>query len=163
MSEYFKERGIGFWTIPAPPERNGTVEEDTERLGRWYTALEDPTAATEELDGSLANIGEVVEALDRSHENRITEIGSMPERTLDSVWWPFTQHGLVNKKEDVMVIDSAFGDNFDAYYAESSSTEAAGTESRSTVSSAPALISNGSHSQSSLLNSYFDGSASWFT
>ena len=41
----------------------------------------------------------------------------------------------MNKEEDVMVIDSAHGDNFDAYYKTSPN----------------------------MLQSYFDGSASWFT
>jgi len=47
----------------------------------------------------------------------------------------------VNKKEDVMVVDSAYGDQFDAHYAQSS----------------PAPTGE------SLLKPYFDGSASWFT
>jgi dethiobiotin synthetase/adenosylmethionine--8-amino-7-oxononanoate aminotransferase len=46
----------------------------------------------------------------------------------------------VNKKEDVMVVDSAFGDQFDAHYTKPASS---GGES--------------------LLKPYFDGSASWFT
>jgi dethiobiotin synthetase/adenosylmethionine--8-amino-7-oxononanoate aminotransferase len=92
--------------------------------------------------------------LEREHEERIENLGGMAERTLDSVWWPFTQHGLVsplllypadsnakvNKKEDVMVVDSAHGDQFDAHYTQAS----------------PPL-------GESLLKPYFDGSASWFT
>lgn len=93
--------------------------------------------------------GSIVKALDRVHEERIREIEGMPQRTLDSVWWPFTQHGLVNKKEEVMVVDSAFGDNFDAYYAKSGGND-------QTASAAD-------KGDKSLLNPFFDGSASWFT
>jgi dethiobiotin synthetase/adenosylmethionine--8-amino-7-oxononanoate aminotransferase len=56
----------------------------------------------------------------------------------------------INKKEDVMVIDSAHGDHFDAYYSK--------PQPQSPSSSSPV-----STDQTSLLNSYFDGSASWFT
>lgn len=55
--------------------------------------------------------------------------------------------GQVNKKEDVMVIDSAHNDCFDAYYAKPPSAIAAAETT----------------SPESVLNSYFDGSASWFT
>lgn len=53
----------------------------------------------------------------------------------------------VNKPEDVMVIDSAEGDHFDAYYASPTS----------------ASSSNASSGSDSLLKPYFDGAASWFT
>jgi dethiobiotin synthetase/adenosylmethionine--8-amino-7-oxononanoate aminotransferase len=40
-------------------------------------------------------VGPAVELLAKRHAERIAEIESMPQRTLDSVWWPFTQHSLV--------------------------------------------------------------------
>lgn len=48
----------------------------------------------------------------------------------------------VDKKSDVMVVDSAHGDHFDAHYARPVQEREAGD---------------------SLLKPYFDGSASWFT
>ena len=62
-----------------------------------------------------------------------------------------TAYRKVNKKEEVMVIDSAHNDCFDAYYAKP-------------PTSAPSS-SSGQVDQpdESLLNSFFDGSASWFT
>jgi dethiobiotin synthetase/adenosylmethionine--8-amino-7-oxononanoate aminotransferase len=53
-----------------------------------------------------------------------------------------------------MVIDSAHNDCFDAYYAKPPAQvpTATATETRETANGAE-----------SLLNSYFDGSASWFT
>jgi dethiobiotin synthetase/adenosylmethionine--8-amino-7-oxononanoate aminotransferase len=58
-----------------------------------------------------------------------------------------------------MVVDSAFGDNFDAYYSkpvtpgDPSPNDYFTKHVPSTTSAQP----------ESLLNSYFDGSASWFT
>ena len=75
--------------------------------------------------------------LDSAHSERFEQLDNMPQRTLDTVWWPFVQHGTV-KKEDVMVIDSAFSDNF-SVYAPPSSTSTNSLEHR------------------------FDGSASWWT
>ncbi len=115
-------------------------------------------------------MGEVVKSLEEGHLKRIEELQSMPGRTLDKVWWPFTQHGIVslfpcnpwvdrrpdspcppftqiNKESDVMVIDSAKGDYFDAYYApKEGKVDVVKTEQ-----------------PKSLLNPLFDASASWFT
>ncbi|WWC85248.1 dethiobiotin synthase [Kwoniella dendrophila CBS 6074] len=148
LEGYFKDRGIGYWTIKPPPEKYGTVQEDAERLGQWYAEVE--RLGSQEEGGGVKQASEW---LDVEHQKRIKELDSMPGRTLKSVWWPFTQHGLINKKEDVMVVDSAFGDNFDSYYTRpipATKSDSAGT--------APVPKEEGS-----LLNSYFDGSASWFT
>ena len=59
----------------------------------------------------------------------------------------------MNKKEEVMVIDSAHNDCFDAYYAKPPASAASSTAEATTTAGSP----------DSLLNSYFDGSASWFT
>lgn len=58
----------------------------------------------------------------------------------------------MNKAEDVMVIDSAEGDHFDAYYAPPASSL-----------SSPSTESSSSAGADSLLKPYFDGAASWFT
>jgi dethiobiotin synthetase/adenosylmethionine--8-amino-7-oxononanoate aminotransferase len=63
------------------------VEEDRVRLGKWYEEVE---AISE---GGVAG---TVDWLEREHEERIKSLDGMAERTLDSVWWPFTQHGLVS-------------------------------------------------------------------
>ena len=129
LADYFAERGIKFYSISQPPKKEGTVEEDGQRLGEWYDRIHS--------DGT---VGECAEWLDEEHKARIERLEGMPDRTLSQVWWPFTQHGIVSKKEDVMVIDSAHGDCFDAYYAKPSAKE-----------------------EESKLNAFFDGSASWFT
>ena len=76
-----------FWTVDAPPEKHGSKQEDEERLGEWYI----------HVDGSKAgSVAEAANHLAEEHEARISELDGMPDRTLNSVWWPFTQHGLVS-------------------------------------------------------------------
>ncbi|WVQ71520.1 dethiobiotin synthase [Cryptococcus sp. DSM 104548] len=128
LEEYFKDRGIGYWTIKTPPEKYGTVEEDGVRLEEWYKDVE------RSVEGELGGgVGDAARWLEDGHKKRIEELGGMPQRTLDHI----------DKKEDVMVVDSAYGDNFDAFYTKAEGTKVSKNES--------------------LLKSYFDGSASWFT
>ncbi|RXK39933.1 dethiobiotin synthase [Tremella mesenterica] len=136
LRQYFQDRGIRFFTVRPPPKKHGTVLEDTVRLNQWYADVEQLSSEGE----SGGVIRDAALWLEEDHDARIQELEGMPERTLKTIWWPFTQHDLVNKREDVMVVDSAFQDNFDAYYAK-----------------APVK------SNDSMLNSYMDGSASWFT
>ena len=88
LRDYFRERGVGFWTIDAPPDKTGTVEEDAQRLGEWFAQVE----------GEQAGVGGVEEWLEREHEERVEKLDGMAERTMSSVWWPFTQHGLVSAR-----------------------------------------------------------------
>ena len=89
LTEYFGDRNIPLYTVDAPPEKYGTLEEDGQRLGKWYEQVE----ASEE--GGVAG---TVAWLDQEHRQRVKGLDSMAERTLDSVWWPFTQHGLVSSQ-----------------------------------------------------------------
>ena len=86
LKDYFEERGVRFWAIDQPPERKGTVEEDSVRLGEWYDRIERAE------DGG---VGGAAEWLEKEHDERVQELDGMADRTLNSVWWPFTQHGLV--------------------------------------------------------------------
>ncbi|WWD15718.1 dethiobiotin synthase [Kwoniella shandongensis] len=145
LEDYFRDRNIGYWTIKPPPEKYGTVAEDGVRLRKWYEEVEGLVGGEEG-----GGVGDASRWLEEEHRRRIAELDGMPQRTLDSVWWPFTQHGLVNKKEEVMVVDSAYGDNFDAYYTK---------PALPSTSSSPTVPEQ----EDSLLKAYFDGSASWFT
>jgi dethiobiotin synthetase/adenosylmethionine--8-amino-7-oxononanoate aminotransferase len=91
LQEYFRERGIDFWSFPSPHQKAGlSMEEDTEKLLQWYDSIE---------GGSLGEgdcMSEVARRLEEKHEARISELESMPARTQKSIWWPFTQHGMVS-------------------------------------------------------------------
>lgn len=68
----------------------------------------------------------------------------MPHRALDSIWWPFVQHGLLKGEQDVNVIDSAQRDFFSVY------------------KKSPQQWHSAAHN-CSFLEPQFDGSASWWT
>jgi bifunctional dethiobiotin synthetase / adenosylmethionine---8-amino-7-oxononanoate aminotransferase len=109
-------------------------KENFEKTEEYYTSI-----VPEGSDGPLH---EVVDHLDACHTRRVEELESMPRRTLDTVWWPFVQHGLVKSEQDITVIDSAYGDFFGVH-----------------APSAPESILQAP----STLKPQFDGSASWWT
>ncbi|KAG9315162.1 pyridoxal phosphate-dependent transferase [Chiua virens] len=131
LSPYFAERGVQVTALDPPPPLQGNINEDRSTTEAYYAKLV-PKNLESEIYGTLQH-------LDSCHGRRIKELDSMPRRTLDTVWWPFVQHGLVQSEKDVMVIDSAYADFFSVHH---SSSEAP---------------------SSSLLAPKLDGSASWWT
>ncbi|KAF7333521.1 PLP-dependent transferase [Mycena venus] len=119
LTPYFAERGINVTAVDAPPPKASDLAENFTSTERYYEDL---------------NILPVVQNLDARHEQRLVELDSMPRRSLDALWWPFVQHGLVKGEKDVTVIDSASCDFFSVY-----------------------------NPQTSSLESQLDGSASWWT
>ena len=92
LKDYFAERGIDFWGFETPHKKEGlSLEEDVRLLKQWYDKIEDRQSTKEREDSMM----DVVEHLERRHQARIAELESMPGRTQKSIWWPFTQHGLV--------------------------------------------------------------------
>ncbi|KAF1362755.1 PLP-dependent transferase [Lizonia empirigonia] len=79
------------------------------------------------------------------HVERVQNIGSMASRTHKTIWHPFTQHKHIEKPDDVLVFDSAYGDYFQVKRTERS-------EKSGRLDDA-----------SSMLYPAFDGSASWWT
>lgn len=147
-----KDRGIKVGVIPLPPTMDQSVSKDTVAMRKYYQGLLSPD--TRSPAPALLN---VVQTLQEIHERRIRELGSMPRRALDQVWWPFVQHGAVTREEDVMVIDSAHGDFFNVYKDTSSPLSPVAvppveTNLPTTPSPSP-----------SLLHHMYDGSASWWT
>lgn len=140
LQPYFAERGVRLDALPAPPERHADDAENFKITDAFYASI-----TPESRKGGMFD---VVKHLDACHEKRLDELESMPRRTLDSVWWPFVQHGLYGKETDVNVIDSAWGDYFSVYNAHRSTPK----EKASSTSLA-----------TSVLDPQFDGSASWWT
>jgi bifunctional dethiobiotin synthetase / adenosylmethionine---8-amino-7-oxononanoate aminotransferase len=86
LQEWFGKRGLRVESVLLPPERVVNDDgKDKEEMDRYYDRIV-------QKEGEIAGI---VETLDHMHRERIQELDSMPQRTLDSVWWPFVQHGLI--------------------------------------------------------------------
>ncbi|KAI0297260.1 onanonoxo-7-onima-8-eninoihtemlysoneda [Multifurca ochricompacta] len=117
LEPYFAERGVKVSTVDPPPPREADPGRNFIVTEEYYNKI-----TSEHNTGGLLN---VIELLDERHEGRIKELHSMPQRTLNTVWWPFVQHGLIKHEGDP---------------------------------SSPSAASS-----VSLLESQFDGSASWWT
>jgi len=133
LTQYFSERGLHVTTLDPPPSPISEHAENFSNTEKYYSNLVP--------DSHHGDIFTVVEHLNKCHMQRIQELDSMPRRTLDAIWWPFVQHGLVKNEKDVTVIDSAWSDFFSIY----------GTSSGETLQ------------PTSLLQPQLDGSASWWT
>ncbi|OJT05842.1 Bifunctional dethiobiotin synthetase/7,8-diamino-pelargonic acid aminotransferase, mitochondrial [Trametes pubescens] len=133
LAPYFAERGIPVTSIQPPPEREADPSADASLTEHYYQNIVPDTGDS--------TIFDVVKHLDTCHTRRLEELDGMPRRTLDSIWWPFVQHGHVKTEADVNVIDSAWGDFFSVYNGK-----------RPTASS-----------KTSIVEPQLDGSASWWT
>ncbi|KAG2366972.1 PLP-dependent transferase [Suillus spraguei] len=134
LTQYFAERGTHVTALDPPPPRLDSAE-NVVNTEKYYSDLVPDT-----LTGDIFT---ALEHLDECHVRRIEELDSMPRRTLDTIWWPFVQHGLAKTEKDVSVIDSAWSDFFSIYDASLGQTSS-------------------SHPKS-LLQPQLDGSASWWT
>jgi dethiobiotin synthetase/adenosylmethionine--8-amino-7-oxononanoate aminotransferase len=124
LLEYFAERGVRVLTVLPPPKIQENHDLDHATMLSYFKEIKT------EMD-------EVDVHLDQQHSIRIQELDSMRTRAMQSIWWPFVQHGLVETK-DVSVIDSAHGDLFHVY-------------------------SPDSEESANRMAVQFDGSASWWT
>ncbi|KAF9511685.1 hypothetical protein BS47DRAFT_1383341 [Hydnum rufescens UP504] len=144
LSEYFARKDIALTAIRPAPPRLSDPEEDRYATELYYriTCGEDGASG----DGEMMS---VVQHLDQKHLERLETLESMPRRTLDAVWWPFVQHGIVGGEKGVTVIDSAYGDFFSTFNHKHRHEETIRTD--------------GAALAQSLLVPQFDGSASWWT
>lgn len=135
LTSYFAERDINVTVVDSPPPKLKDPALNLSSTDEYYRSI-----VPESQDGSVFDL---LNHLDDRHVDRIEELDTMPRRTLDHVWWPFVQHGLVKEEKDVTVIDSALGDEFSIFNGRRGRASADSTES--------------------LLEPQFDGSASWWT
>lgn len=97
-------------TVPgAPPPRAATDAGDAAAMHAYYDAL---IRGNEEQQ--LSSVFQVVAHLRESHTKRYSDLASLAGRARNSFWWPFTQHERVTRDSDVLVIDSAYADHFEA-------------------------------------------------
>jgi dethiobiotin synthetase/adenosylmethionine--8-amino-7-oxononanoate aminotransferase len=135
LTDYFRSRGVRVASLPGPPPRVDDEKENFQKTEEYYASVVPA--------GSDGPLHEVVDHLDACHLRRVDVLANMPRRTLDTVWWPFVQHGLNTAEHDVAVIDSAHGDFFSVH-----------------TPPAPGVVSD---TTASLLSPQLDGSASWWT
>ncbi|KAI0701225.1 onanonoxo-7-onima-8-eninoihtemlysoneda [Cytidiella melzeri] len=134
LQSYFGERDLRVGALAVPPEKHVDPAVNFTQTDGYYQKL-----LSSEHGGVLTD---VLSHLDERHAKRIEELRSMPRRAMDTIWWPFVQHGLVKTEQDVNVIDSAHGDVF------------------SVLGPSPDVQATPT---TSLLQPQFDGSASWWT
>ncbi|KAG8872031.1 hypothetical protein FRB97_008101 [Tulasnella sp. 331] len=125
--------------LERPPARHSDPTHDHQMMEGYYATVCDSTTGSNPLEASL-------EHLESRHEARIRNLESMPRRTMEHIWWPFVQHGMVKDDKDVTVMDSAHNDFFSVF----------STPLKDTTT-------NTRHEHSSLIKPSFDGSASWWT
>lgn len=101
LSAFFHDRAVPFWAFEKPharPAVAGSGEEDVKMLNDYYLKLDRGGGGGGGADGEgEPSMRDVARVLEEQHDSRIKELEGMPRRTLDSVWWPFTQHGLVSR------------------------------------------------------------------
>ncbi|KZT41301.1 PLP-dependent transferase [Sistotremastrum suecicum HHB10207 ss-3] len=140
LSEYFADRGVKCFSVDPPPPKDSDIAKDTSALSDYYSEVIAPD--------SPSNLQALVSELDSRHYDRLTQLESMSTRAMETIWWPFVQHGLVKGPQDVMTVDSAWGDFFSTY------------ESNIGSSGGNAELH---HAHDTLLSPQLDGSASWWT
>lgn len=53
----------------------------------------------------------IVQRISKGHEDRVAGLINASKEALETVWWPFTQHDLIQDHNDVTVIDSRSGED----------------------------------------------------
>lgn len=114
-------------SFPPPPDHQESTEADRAAITSYFINVRIEAA-------------DVVARLDELHRARIVNLETMRKRALDSVWWPFVQHGTL-QEENISVIDSAQGDFFHVHN----------------------LRTGAAVEGDNLMSVHFDGSASWWT
>jgi dethiobiotin synthetase/adenosylmethionine--8-amino-7-oxononanoate aminotransferase len=134
LKKYFMDMGISAYKLQWIPNLQGVragTKEETEIMQDYYD-----TQSNSKMVKTIA--GE----LTYRHSQRLANLATMPHRTEDKIWHPFTQHKHVKSAEDVLVFDSAYGDYFQIKHK--------GGEKEP-------------HVENQILYPAFDGSASWWT
>jgi dethiobiotin synthetase/adenosylmethionine--8-amino-7-oxononanoate aminotransferase len=136
LKRYFNDKlRIPVYTIPwIPHDINSKNKHEEETLMRQY------------YSGTCAHVGVqgVASRIYEQHRKRTENLESMASRTIQTIWHPFTQHKHVEKPDDVLVFDSAYGDYFQV---------------KSTPRSGDDMVND----SVPMLYAAFDGSASWWT
>jgi dethiobiotin synthetase/adenosylmethionine--8-amino-7-oxononanoate aminotransferase len=134
LKKYFMDMGIPAYKLQWIPNLQGIgagTKEETEIMQDYY-----------DTQSNSKMVETIADELTYRHSQRLANLATMPHRTEDKIWHPFTQHKHVKSAEDVLVFDSAYGDYFQV--------KRKGSEEEP-------------HVEDQILYPAFDGSASWWT
>ncbi|KIW42513.1 dethiobiotin synthase [Exophiala oligosperma] len=145
LERHFSKHGIPTVALPLPPARRPDPKDDEAVLSDYYQECSESST-----------VNNLINDLHQKHFSRISKLTSMPAQAEAVIWHPFRQHSIPH---NIIAIDSAYGDHFQAYNAESDSalttTPAGPTKGLTPLATqAPA---------DPLLTPLFDASASWWT
>jgi bifunctional dethiobiotin synthetase / adenosylmethionine---8-amino-7-oxononanoate aminotransferase len=143
LRDHLAKRGILVDALPLPPPRRSNPQDDQQAMSEYYEQCSESPV-----------INNLAEYLSRKHFTRLSELTSMPSHADSIIWHPFRQHGL---PQNIIAIDSAHGDNFEAYNQEADPAVAATQSGKSGLGSASTDPSK------PLTTPLFDASASWWT
>jgi dethiobiotin synthetase/adenosylmethionine--8-amino-7-oxononanoate aminotransferase len=102
LRDYFSKYKFLTLSLPAPPVVHSSPERDMEILRDYYESTSERGA-----------IPTISKTLYDSHLDRMQVLRQMSIQANDHVWYPFTQHKGRTAK-DILTIDSAYGDDFQA-------------------------------------------------
>lgn len=136
LDSYFSKKDIPLLSFSKPPPRPmGSLTPESQSSDQ---------EAMNEYYRSVQrdfDVDSILKKMQEKSERRIEELDKMAARAHKVIWYPFTQHQEV-KSKDITVIESAYGDYFQ------------------TLKISPEIDKK---NESHMLQSTFDGSASWWT
>ncbi|PBP18714.1 hypothetical protein BUE80_DR010329 [Diplocarpon rosae] len=103
LKSYFDKKDVLSVSIPPPPVRGRTQDEDVELLSEYY----DEMSKWDAVDQTISTLAE-------KHISRIEKLEGMSSRAHSQIWYPFTQHRDVSP-QTITTIDSAAGDFFQTH------------------------------------------------
>lgn len=136
LDAYFSKKNIPLLAFSKPPLRpkgNGTLDSQAEDQELMNDYYKSMQRSFD--------FDSLLKRMEERSEQRIEELESMATRAHEAIWYPFTQHQGMEPR-DITVIESAHGDYFQ------------------TIKTSPDVDKK---HESHLLQSTFDGSASWWT
>ncbi|KAL2427111.1 Bifunctional dethiobiotin synthetase/adenosylmethionine-8-amino-7-oxononanoate aminotransferase [Exophiala dermatitidis] len=151
LERHFQEKhGVETHALPLPPARRDDPRDDEAVLADYYQECSESDFITNLID-----------LLQQKHFSRVSKLTSMPSKADSVIWHPFRQHGIPH---NIIAIDSAYGDYFQAYDQESdpalTNTNTPTTPSINGGSLTPLAAIPPAKP---LLTPLFDASASWWT
>ncbi|KAL2427131.1 Bifunctional dethiobiotin synthetase/adenosylmethionine-8-amino-7-oxononanoate aminotransferase [Exophiala dermatitidis] len=146
LERHFHDKhGVATHALPLPPPRRDNPRDDEAVLADYYQECSES-----------ASITNLIDLLQQKHFSRVSKLTSMPSKAESVIWHPFRQHGIPH---NIIAIDSAYGDYFQAYNQESDPALTSNTQGPTTGLTPLAAIPPAKP----LLTPLFDASASWWT